>query len=209
MVTAPEAQADREGEYHEFELRCFYDEDTTVEINTVTEGDNFDLEIKWHDRSGVGSWHATWDTKNDTATAGRDFVERDKEKHSKSELYSTFNHTFETTDDDWWEGPEYFYAGYDAVWKDAGDNHPAHHCAIAIEDNDTLRVKSVRAWGDPANDNTYRAGETIRLRFYINGKVHVPDNSKIWIYWDDSPPWRPPSATTTAPRASRATGTPS
>ena len=190
IITAPEARADREGEYHEFEIKCrSNDLDNSTKNVWIDEGEEFDLVIKWRDRSGVGSWHATWDTNQAdpvSAIAGNDFSVEDEEKHSKSELYSTFNHTFATLEDDWWEGQEEFYAGYAAVWKDDGDNHPGHYCRVYIRDDDTLRVKSVRAWGNPADGNTYRAGETIRMRFEINGKVQVPDDENIHIHWDDA-----------------------
>ena len=119
---APAARAGREGQYREFELSWGPDD---IDGNTSThvyvgEGDDFRLQIKWHDRKGNGSWHAAWGTKETSPVSveDNDFAKQDREKHSKSRTYSTFNHTFQTNEDDIWEGHEPFEAGYDDVCKE-------------------------------------------------------------------------------------------
>ena len=189
MLAVPPAEAHNEGGYHEFELWCNPDDDNNnsnyVDVN---EGDEFDLTAKWHENSGTGSWYAHWDTEELSPVQAEervDFSIRSDEQHGKSRSYSTFNHTFHTTEDQRWEGNESFKAGYSAIRPSGGDNRHGEYCTINIIDDDTLRVKSVRAWGNPANGTRYTVGETIRLRFDINGKVHVPSDSTLWIHWDD------------------------
>ena len=189
MLTAPGAEAHHgDGTYHEFELRCVVDTDTPNLTGSVNEGEDFTLQAKWREAGGTGTWKAAWDTNElspKVALQDQDFEPEHDEEHSKTRTKDKFNHTFHTKEDDLWEGPETYDAGFSAIRPSGGTNRDAQYCRMTIVDDDTLRVRSVRAWGNPANGNTYRAGETIRLRFDINGKVHVPNDSTLKIHWAD------------------------
>ncbi len=189
IITAPGAEAHHgDGSYHEFELRCVVDTDTPNLTGSVNEGDDFTLQAKWREAGGTGTWKAAWDTNElspKVALQDKDFEPEHDEEHSKTRTKDKFNHTFHTKEDDLWEGPETYDAGFSAIRPSGGTDRAAQYCRMTIVDDDTLRVRSVRAWGNPANGTTYRAGETIRLRFDINGKVHVPSDSNLWIHWDD------------------------
>ena len=189
VLLAPEAQAHHvDGNDHEFELRCETNVDTPELTGTVNEGDDFTLQAKWRKGNrGVGSWKAHWDTNEAdpvSATENKDFEPEDEELHSKSRRYDKFNHTFHTKDDELWEGPETFYAGWSAIRPSGGSNRAAQYCAMTIIDDDRLEVTSALLWGNPADGSTYRPGETIRVRLTLNGKVEVPSDGGVHLYWD-------------------------
>ena len=188
VLTAPGAEAHNEGEYHQFELRCHPGQDTTATSVTVKEGEDFTLQAKWHDREGVGTWIAYWDTNEMSPVSARqdqDFEPEHDERHNKSRSYSTFNHTFHTKVDDLWEGDEKFKAGYSAIRRSGGTNQHADYCTITLKDDDTLTVRSVRLWGEPSNGSHFKLGETIRLRFQMNGMVHIPNGHTVTLKFTD------------------------
>ena len=151
----------------EHELRCRPGTDNPEEQPTyVDEGDDFNLQVKWNSKRGTGSWIVAWDTneRNPTeAVENDDFEPEDEEEHSKSVLYSTFNHTLHTVDDDLFEGPEDYSAGYARVRKAGGTNAPAKYCRVEIRDDDPLKVTAVRLTEAPLSGSTFKAGETIQV----------------------------------------------
>ena len=193
ILTAPGGAQAHEADEHEFELRCHPGTDNTSVAREVNEGDDFTLQAKWHDRSGVGTWKAEWDTNQlDAATASlpparqsTDFEPEHDELHSKSRAYSTFNHTFHTKEDDRWEGNEEYDAGYSAIRPSGGTDRPAHYCRIIIIDDDPLKVTSLRLWGRPANDRNFTVGETIHLRMKVTGNINVPEGGNLILELED------------------------
>ena len=186
MLSAPQAQAHHSDDNHEFELRCVQNQDTPLLTGSVNEGDDFTLQAKWRNSNrGVGSWKAVWDTNEvvepaiSEATEDVDFEPEHDETHSKSRTYDKFNHTFHTIEDKVWEGDQWFFAGFSAIRPSGGTDRPAQYCFMKLVEDDTLRVTSVRVWGDPDNGSSYGAGERIRVRFDYNGKVNVPHNGAI------------------------------
>ena len=161
---------------HEFTLRCNPgDENNNSRDVWVNEGDDFTLQAKWHKKSGVGEWSAAWDTNQLPLTEAEEDLDFDPEHdewHNKNKAYSTFNHTFHTEDDDIWEDTERYHAGYSSI---KSGNNPEHsqYCVVHLRDDDELRVKSTRLWGDPENGKFFTPGEKIRVRFDLNGRVLV------------------------------------
>jgi hypothetical protein len=189
FMPASQAQAHQPGTYHEFELRCSTDGSAVGTHRSVNEGDDFDLQAKWHKNSGTGTWKAEWDTKEDSPVSAEedvDFAPRHDEEHSKSRLYSTFNHTFHTKEDNRWEGNETYQAGYSAIRPSGGDNRPGHYCNITIVDDDPLKVKSVRLWEAPENGRTFQLGEWIHVVIETTGNLDMSNGGSITLQLRDS-----------------------
>ena len=189
ILTAPPAAQAHEADDHEFSLRCFPGTDNDNTSLTVQEGEDFDLQAKWHKRSGIGKWIAEWDTNETDPVSAQgelDFEVDDEEVHKKSRLYSTFNHRFHTYQDERWEGDERFEAGYAAIRKEGSSNHPAHYCTVTIQDDDPLKVTASHLWTDPANGKNYTVGESIYIRQNMSGNVAAKNTTSIILQLTDA-----------------------
>ncbi len=175
----------------DFTLRCRPGTDNSeAEPTYVTEGDDFDLQVKWLNRRGAtGKWRVSWDTNDDNPVSARhsvDYHRRHDQQQRKSVLYSTINHTFQTIEDDLFEGPETFEAGMYWARKEGTSNSTSLYCAVEIRDDDPLKVTYTRLLNTPNQGSSFKAGETLKIGTYFNGSVQASDGSYLVLKFRDA-----------------------
>ena len=71
-----------------------------------------------------------------------DFSPEHSEYHQKSGTYDKFNHTFYTIEDDRFEGPETYYAGWSAISSSVEDEYkPSQYCHMTIVGDDPAMTR--------------------------------------------------------------------
>ena len=176
VVAACSAWLGVDSAHADLTLRCYdWRESAPVSATvTVTEGDQFVINLEWDGHSFSHKWAAEWNTQTghtDTATSETDYTPRDDYRQTKRSA-NNMDHTFYTIEDDRYEGVETYQAGYS--FAEGGHDIDRHtYCPVRIIDDDDLKVDSAWFSSTPADGHTYRAGEWIEFAVKFNGRAAV------------------------------------
>lgn len=113
------------------------------------------------------------------------------------------------TNDDHLDDGETFLVKVGDSRDDIGQN-PDQRCLITIRDNDPPRVREMRLTSEPADGDTYRRGEKIKVEVEFDNKVHIVGVPSVPL-WVALPPkgitWSPPGDPSDIKQATYVSGT--
>ena len=150
----------------------------------VSEGDQFVINVLWHNHSASRKLAVEWNTRRGsggTATSDTDYEPRDDFRQTRRST-GDMNHTFSTIEDDRYVGDEMYEAGYSFA-NGSHDIDRHEYCPVTIEDDDDLKVDGAWISSTPADGRTYRAGEWIEIAAKFNGRAAVEgDNFLAFLF---------------------------
>lgn len=100
---------------------------------------------------------------------------------------------------------------YMVAWdRDDVGRNPDQRCVTTIRDNDPPRVRQMRLASEPADGETYRRGEKIKIEVEFDNKVHIVRDPAVpfWIHVShNGNPWAYPRDLSNIKQATYVSGT--